>query len=582
MLNSLSFFIKIISALLGFGILVFFHELGHFIVAKIFKVKVEIFALGWGPKIWGFKRGDTQYQISAIPIGGFCKFKGDELLENLPGKITLSAYNNMINHIPEENQSLIKKFFIKKIPEQLNVKVFNELVESIHNQNEEDIINRIYKYNSIEDYYEIKSDIDDDDPLLKDVLDIIIKYKSNLIYYYQHKIENKKDKLKLYRLISKAISVYKLREPDSFYGVPPYKRLLVAFAGPFMNYLMAVFFFIILAMGTHKEIFYSNRVAIIDDQEFLSPAREGGVKNGDKIIQIDDNVINDYEQLIKFMIIKGDKDKLNFIVERDGKILKKVIYPEWDKEQLKPIIGVFPYNEAIIQKYDENIIIDRLGLKDNDRIIGINGDYANMSAAKVNYYLSSNYNVDTVMKLNVVRNSRELELKVDFKELRGIIAKKDFVLNFYQPIREIKGLPFLQATQSAIKNTTEILRIIGIAIHSLVFKPKKNVTKQFGGPVMIGAILGNSVMAALRQGVVEAFRIFFQMVAYISIFLAFFNLLPFPAVDGGHILLNFYEIITRRTISMKVNYIINMIGFLLLIILALFVLYLDIFRLLEK
>jgi regulator of sigma E protease len=63
--------------LIGLGIMVFVHELGHFVAAKANGVVVETFSLGWGPRLIGFKRGGTVYQISWLPIGGFCKMKGE-------------------------------------------------------------------------------------------------------------------------------------------------------------------------------------------------------------------------------------------------------------------------------------------------------------------------------------------------------------------------------------------------------------------------------------------------------------------------------------------------------------------------
>ena len=63
--------------LIGLGIMVFVHELGHFVAAKANGVVVETFSLGWGPRLIGFKRGGTVYQISWFPIGGFCKMKGE-------------------------------------------------------------------------------------------------------------------------------------------------------------------------------------------------------------------------------------------------------------------------------------------------------------------------------------------------------------------------------------------------------------------------------------------------------------------------------------------------------------------------
>jgi len=60
------------------GILVFVHELGHFITAKMAGVKVLEFGLGYPPKLWGVKRGETEYTINALPLGGFVRLLGEE------------------------------------------------------------------------------------------------------------------------------------------------------------------------------------------------------------------------------------------------------------------------------------------------------------------------------------------------------------------------------------------------------------------------------------------------------------------------------------------------------------------------
>ena len=73
----------IIWAALLLGILIFSHELGHFILAKLMKVKVLKFSLGFGPKVAGIKRGDTEYVISALPLGGYVKMLGEEQGEEL-------------------------------------------------------------------------------------------------------------------------------------------------------------------------------------------------------------------------------------------------------------------------------------------------------------------------------------------------------------------------------------------------------------------------------------------------------------------------------------------------------------------
>jgi regulator of sigma E protease len=65
--------ISIIVALLFLSLIVLVHELGHFLVAILSKVKVEIFSIGFGPRIWGFKTGDVDFRISAIPVRWICE-----------------------------------------------------------------------------------------------------------------------------------------------------------------------------------------------------------------------------------------------------------------------------------------------------------------------------------------------------------------------------------------------------------------------------------------------------------------------------------------------------------------------------
>lgn len=67
----------VIYAILALGVLIFVHELGHFLVAKLFNVKVEKFSLGFGPKLFGRQIGETEYLLSAFPLGGYVKMFGE-------------------------------------------------------------------------------------------------------------------------------------------------------------------------------------------------------------------------------------------------------------------------------------------------------------------------------------------------------------------------------------------------------------------------------------------------------------------------------------------------------------------------
>lgn len=68
----------VVSAVIALGILIFIHELGHFLVAKAVGVGVERFSLGFGPRLWSIRRGETEYCLSAVPLGGYVKMMGEE------------------------------------------------------------------------------------------------------------------------------------------------------------------------------------------------------------------------------------------------------------------------------------------------------------------------------------------------------------------------------------------------------------------------------------------------------------------------------------------------------------------------
>ncbi len=79
----------VIELLIVLGIMVLVHEFGHFAVAKLCGIRVEVFSIGFGKRLFGFRRGETEYQISAIPLGGYVKMAGEMTLpSDAPGEAT--------------------------------------------------------------------------------------------------------------------------------------------------------------------------------------------------------------------------------------------------------------------------------------------------------------------------------------------------------------------------------------------------------------------------------------------------------------------------------------------------------------
>jgi regulator of sigma E protease len=83
----------IIATIIVLGVLIFVHELGHFLAAKKFRVGVITFSLGFGPKLFGKKLGETQYQVSLIPLGGYVKMVGEEPGEKIPPELIPKSFS---------------------------------------------------------------------------------------------------------------------------------------------------------------------------------------------------------------------------------------------------------------------------------------------------------------------------------------------------------------------------------------------------------------------------------------------------------------------------------------------------------
>lgn len=81
----MDYLINTLSFVLILGIMIFLHELGHFVVARLFRIRVEVFSLGFGKRLWGVERGGVDYRISALPLGGYVKMAGEHIGEERAG-----------------------------------------------------------------------------------------------------------------------------------------------------------------------------------------------------------------------------------------------------------------------------------------------------------------------------------------------------------------------------------------------------------------------------------------------------------------------------------------------------------------
>ena len=110
-----NFLQAILAFILVLGPLVFIHELGHFLAAKAFRIGVPVFSIGFGPRIFGFRRAETDYRLSLIPLGGYVRMSGDEADENRTGApeefLTRPKYQRFIVFVAGAVFNIVLAFF---------------------------------------------------------------------------------------------------------------------------------------------------------------------------------------------------------------------------------------------------------------------------------------------------------------------------------------------------------------------------------------------------------------------------------------------------------------------------------------
>lgn len=262
-----------IAFILIFGSLVFFHELGHFIFAKRAGIMVREFAIGFGPKILGFTKGETLYTIRLLPLGGYVRMAGEDMdsVELQPGfRVGL-----LINRNEEVTKIVLNQN--KLLPDMLFLEVERSDLE---------------KGLWIEGY-------DEEERLVRYTV------SRNAVIS-----ENGKDTL---------IAPYDRQFGSKSIG----RRAMAIFAGPLFNFILA--FFIFLAIGLLQGVpTYEPVISGVQDN---GPAIEAGIQEGDLITKINGQAIDSWQQLAG-KIQESPGKELNFEYVRDGKTLQSNITPK--------------------------------------------------------------------------------------------------------------------------------------------------------------------------------------------------------------------------------------------------------------
>lgn len=348
-------------------------------------------------------------------------------------------------------------------------------------------------------------------------------------------------------------------KPWEFRSKPAWQRLIIMLGGVFVNFVLGWFIYVCLMFAYGEKYLPNDNVKDgIWVQDSLAIGL--GLKTGDKILTVDGNKVEKFHQL-PMEFINGN----NYTIERNGTIVEKIIPEDFisqlldrGKEARGFLAPRYPFAIAKVSKDSPNL---KSGLAAKDIVVAIAG-------APIKYYdeakaaflvhkgeeITINVNRSGEIKEISVKISEEGKIGVAF----GGLSFKDLErLGYYELAN--KTYSFTEAipagTNKAWSTLTNYVKQL-----KKIFNPNTGAYKGLGGFISIGSVFPAEWSA----------ESFWGITAFLSIMLGFMNLLPIPALDGGHVVFTLWEMITGKKPSDRFLEYAQVAGFVLLLTLLLF------------
>jgi regulator of sigma E protease len=442
----------ILAVIFVLGIAINIHEFGHFLVAKLFGMRVEAYSFfGLGPRIWGFKVGHTDYRVSAIPLGAYVKLYGDEATAPLEGG--------------DSND--------EKVPDS---------------------------------------------------------------------------------------ELYELR--------PRWQKFLVMLGGPFMNVVLA------LAIPFAGALMYgvpSMPAPVVGSVRPDGAAAIAGVKVGDRIVSFDGKENPTWGNIRDDSMISPEKE-ITLTVDRGGQKIPLTIKPTREELGGSPVgeIGMIP--DAGVEPVEVGVVTAdspaaQSGLMAGDRVLAFNGQTVRNSQE-----LSTQIreNKDGPVTLLIERNGQRQEIKTQARLDNG--TYRIGIQFSTASITTLEPVGLGGAAAFALDSNIRVIRLTGKVFGQLFTGQRSVRDAGLAGPV---GIVGQIAMVVREAG----FAGLVSILAVISLNLGVFNLLPIPLLDGGQIMVLGIEKVLSwfgRTLSMAWKERIQLTGLAFILLLIVFVTFLDI------
>lgn len=349
----------------------------------------------------------------------------------------------------------------------------------------------------------------------------------------------------------------------AFSNKPKYARALTAFGGPLANLLLAVVLLTVLYSIQGYSTTGINRVVE------KSPAAAAGIQPGDKIVSYDDKRVYLPLDVIQFLYVsKGVPAKVEYT--RDGEkfteTLKPIIIPAATSPKLGVSLGMEnDANSNVIKALSPDLPAEKMGLQVGDRIVALNETEIKTAKELVEFVSKNGMNpIDVkVMRDDSEVNATITPIEVKTQEMYDIGLEFAFE----------KG-SFIESFKESTVFTYSIVRSVGYSLGWLVSGKAK--LSEMMGPIGMVSTISTAVEQA--PNFVEMLLYLMYITSLLSIAIGATNLVPFPMLDGGRLVLIGVEAIRGKPISQEKEAYISMVGFVLIILLGIYAAYNDIVR----
>ena len=374
-------------------------------------------------------------------------------------------------------------------------------------------------------------------------------------------------------MIDESMDTEQLKEepkPWEFRSKPAWQRLIIMLGGVFVNFILGIFIYIML-MYSYGEKYLPNENVTNGLWVQDSLAISLGLQNGDKILSVDGEEIKKFSD-ITIEFINGN----NYTLERNGLIIKKELPVDFIDKLISrgknAGMIVRPRSPFMFAEFQENSLNANSELKDKDIVIAINGQSLKYQD-EVESLLNENKGKEISMTVKRGEENKTFNVAVNDNGKLGVVIYgmtfSDLEKLGYYDLADI-NYSFADAIPAGINKSYQTLTNYVKQLKK-IFNPSTGAYKGLGGFISIGSIFPSTWSA----------ESFWNITAFLSIMLGFMNLLPIPALDGGHVVFTLWEMITGKKPSDKFLEYAQVTGFILLITLLLFANGNDIFRLFQ-